>query len=142
MAESILQVTEINHVVLHVSDLERSRRFYIDVLGFADNSPSMGGPRAMSFLGAGSQGLDLFEVRGQDVHGGQEMNHMALAVAGDDLDAVCSALAAGRCRCIGEDAPKYGDGLGPRWTPDRDPPQGGVALSAVADAFQPAPGQR
>lgn len=26
------------------------------------------------------------------MHGGQEMNHMALAVAGDDLDAVCSAL--------------------------------------------------
>ncbi len=92
MAESILQVTEINHVVLHVSNLERSRQFYIEVLGFADNSPSMGGPPTMSFLGAGSQGLDLFEVRGQDVHGGQEMNHMALAVAGDDLDAVCSAL--------------------------------------------------
>jgi len=60
MAESILQVTEINHVVLHVSNLERSRQFYIEVLGFADNSPSMGGPAMMSFLGAGSQGLDLF----------------------------------------------------------------------------------
>jgi glyoxylase I family protein len=93
MSESTLQVTGINHVVLHVSDMERSRRFYIDVLGFEDNFPSQSAPRSMSFLRVGSQGLDLFEV-GDGAHGGEEMNHMALAIGGDDVDAVCAALRA------------------------------------------------
>lgn len=90
MAAPKLQVTGINHVVLHVRDLERSKRFYIDVLGFEDRRPS-GEPGSMSFLRCGSQGLDLFEVSG-DVHGGQEMNHMALNVAAPDLDELLSRL--------------------------------------------------
>jgi catechol 2,3-dioxygenase-like lactoylglutathione lyase family enzyme len=92
MSASKLQVTGINHVVLHVTDLERSRRFYIDVLGFEDRNIS-GGPPSMkaSFLRCGGQGLDLFQVSG-DAHGGQEMNHMALNVAADDLDELVAGL--------------------------------------------------
>jgi catechol 2,3-dioxygenase-like lactoylglutathione lyase family enzyme len=44
------------------------------------------------FLGCGDQGLDLFEVSGGDVHGGEEMNHMALCVAADDLDEIVAEL--------------------------------------------------
>jgi len=93
MSASKLKVTGINHVVLHVTDLERSRNFYIGVLGFKDRSIS-GGPPGMraSFLRCGVQGLDLFETAGQDVHAGLEMNHMALNVAADDLDAVVAGL--------------------------------------------------
>lgn len=92
MSTAKLQVTGINHVVLHVNDLERSRKFYMDLLGFEDRSIS-GGPSGTkaSFLRCGTQGLDLFEVSG-DVHGGQEMNHMALNVAVEDLDQLVSRL--------------------------------------------------
>jgi catechol 2,3-dioxygenase-like lactoylglutathione lyase family enzyme len=87
-----LQVTGINHVVLHVIDVERSKRFYMDVLGFEDRNIG-GGPRTMkaSFLRCGMQGLDLFQVDG-DAHGGEEMNHMALNVAADDLDQLVARL--------------------------------------------------
>ena len=33
MLETRLKTVGIDHTVLHVSDLERSRRFYIDLLG-------------------------------------------------------------------------------------------------------------
>jgi catechol 2,3-dioxygenase-like lactoylglutathione lyase family enzyme len=92
MAAPKLQVTGINHVVLHVTDLERSKRFYIDVLGFEDRNISAGPPSMKaSFLRCGAQGLDLFEVSG-DAHGGQEMNHMALNVAAEDLDQLVTRL--------------------------------------------------
>lgn len=92
MAAPKVQVIGINHVVLHVTDLERSKRFYVDVLGFEDRNIS-GGPPSMkaSFLRCGMQGLDLFEVSG-DAHGGQEMNHMALNVAAEDLDQLVTRL--------------------------------------------------
>jgi catechol 2,3-dioxygenase-like lactoylglutathione lyase family enzyme len=92
MAAPKLHVTGINHVVLHVTDLERSKSFYMDVLGFEDRNIS-GGPPSMkaSFLRCGMQGLDLFEVSG-DAHGGQEMNHMALNVSAEDLDQLVTRL--------------------------------------------------
>jgi len=87
-----LKVTAINHVVLHVTDLERSKRFYIDVLGFEDRSISDGPPgMGAAFLLCGVQGLDLFEVS-EDAHGGQEMNHMALNVAADHVDQLVTLL--------------------------------------------------
>ena len=92
MAAPKLEVTGINHVVLHVADLERSKRFYIDVLGFKDRNISDGPPSMRaSFLLCGMQGLDLFEVSG-DAYGGQEMNHMALNVAADDIDQLVTLL--------------------------------------------------
>ncbi|MGH9296576.1 MAG: VOC family protein, partial [Acidimicrobiales bacterium] len=92
MAAPKLRVTGINHVVLHVTDLERSKRFYMDVLGFEDRNISDGPPRMRaSFLLCGMQGLDLFEVS-EDAHGGEEMNHMALNVAADDVDQLVTLL--------------------------------------------------
>jgi catechol 2,3-dioxygenase-like lactoylglutathione lyase family enzyme len=86
-----LKVTGINHVVLHVNDVDRSVEFYMEVLGFESRNISAGGERKMSFLRCGMQGLDLFEVAG-DVHGGKEMNHMALNVEADNLDEVVEKL--------------------------------------------------
>ena len=88
-----LKVTGINHVVLHVNDVDRSVEFYMEVLGFESRNISAGGERKMSFLRCGMQGLDLFEVAG-DVHGGKEMNHMALNVEVADVDAVIAGLEA------------------------------------------------
>jgi catechol 2,3-dioxygenase-like lactoylglutathione lyase family enzyme len=98
MTGPALKVTEINHVVLHVADLKRSQSFYVDVLGFEDRTLRVNPGQAaaphqtMSFLQAGSQGLDLFEVPSGDVHGGEEMNHMALSVTIHDVDEVSAAL--------------------------------------------------
>lgn len=44
MAAPKLRVTGINHVVLHVTDLERSKMFYTGVLGFEDRNISDGHP--------------------------------------------------------------------------------------------------
>ncbi|MBO0887382.1 MAG: VOC family protein [Acidimicrobiales bacterium] len=93
MDTTTLKVTGINHVVLHVADVERSARFYEEVLGFEGRFAGGGPGGKMRFLRCGSQGLDLFEVAPGDVHGGQEMNHMALNVAGDNLDEIMAELA-------------------------------------------------
>ena len=90
MGTSKLKVTGINHVVLHVADLDRSRRFYVEALGFEDRG-SVPGMRA-SFLRCGMQGLDLFEMADCDVHGGEEMNHMALNVDASDVDLLVAGL--------------------------------------------------
>jgi catechol 2,3-dioxygenase-like lactoylglutathione lyase family enzyme len=92
MGTPILKVTGINHVVLHVMDMEQSLNFYTEILGFESRNIATGSGRKMSFLRRGNQGLDLFEVS-EDVRGGEEMNYMALCVAADDLDEVVAALA-------------------------------------------------
>jgi catechol 2,3-dioxygenase-like lactoylglutathione lyase family enzyme len=92
MTATKLRVTGINHVVLHVTDLERATNFYVEVLGFEDRRVSTGSRMKASFLRCGAQGLDLFEVSSGDVHGGEEMNHMALCVAADDLDEIVAEL--------------------------------------------------
>jgi catechol 2,3-dioxygenase-like lactoylglutathione lyase family enzyme len=90
MGTSKLKVTGINHVVLHVADLDRSRTFYMEALGFDDRG-IVPGFRA-SFLRCGMQGLDLFEMADCDVHGGEEMNHMALNVDAADVELLVAGL--------------------------------------------------
>jgi catechol 2,3-dioxygenase-like lactoylglutathione lyase family enzyme len=90
MGTSNFKVTGINHLVLHVADLDRSRTFYMEILGFDDRG-SAPGMRA-SFLRCGMQGLDLFEMAGCDVHGGEEMNHMALNVDAADIELLVDGL--------------------------------------------------
>lgn len=92
MRTTKLKVTGINHVVLHVTNVEASKRFYMEVLGFEDRGVSLGPSMKACFLRCGTQGLDLFEIPGDDAHGGEEMNHMALCVASDDLDEVVGEL--------------------------------------------------
>lgn len=77
MPEAKIKTSGIDHVVLHVSDLERSRRFYLDVLGMTVAHESSG----RAFLWCGSQQVALFEVRGgAPVKAGAELNHLALSV--------------------------------------------------------------
>ena len=94
MGNPRLKVTGINHVVLHVADLNRSQTFYMEILGFEHRGTMSDGPRGMqaSFLRCGMQGLDLFELAGRDVHGGEEMNHLALNVDADDVGQVVAGL--------------------------------------------------
>jgi catechol 2,3-dioxygenase-like lactoylglutathione lyase family enzyme len=91
MIGTSLKVTGIDHVVLHVRDLARAKRFYIDLLGFTVAHESAW----QSFLSCGSQQVALFEMRGGgDIHGGSEMNHMALRLAGGEYEEVKATLEA------------------------------------------------
>ncbi len=77
MPEATLRTTCIDHVVLYVSDIRRSKKFYLDVLGMsvADESPRH------LFLACGGQGFALFEPRdGAPLETGRELNHLAFNV--------------------------------------------------------------
>lgn len=83
-----LRVSGIDHVVLHVSDLDRSRHFYLDVLGL-EVSHEEG---RHSFLRCGQQQVALFESPDREIHAGDEMNHMALRLETGDYEEVKAAL--------------------------------------------------
>ena len=91
MLGTALKVNGIDHVVLHVADLERSKRFYIDLLGFTVAHESSW----QSFLICGSQQVALFTKRdGGELHAGAEMNHMALRLTAGTFDEVKATLEA------------------------------------------------
>jgi catechol-2,3-dioxygenase len=83
------KVTGIDHVVFHVKDLVGAKKFYIDFLGMEIDHESSW----QCFLKCGSQGVALFEVEdNEDVHGGSEVNHMALRLAAGDYERVKATL--------------------------------------------------
>ena len=76
MLETGIKTAGIDHTVLHVSDLARSRKFYTDVLGMTVNHEDA----THTFLWCGNgQMVALFEVpQGQTITAGDDLNHMAL----------------------------------------------------------------
>jgi catechol 2,3-dioxygenase-like lactoylglutathione lyase family enzyme len=91
MLGTTLKVTSIDHVVLHVRDLETSRKFYMDLLGFKVAHESSW----QSFLSCGSQQVALFQMsQGSDIHAGSEMNHMALRLESGEYEDVRAMLEA------------------------------------------------
>ena len=79
----------IDHVVLWVSDLERSRKFYIDLLGMTVNHES----DWQAFLWCGSDQVALFQPRdGAETKGGLELNHMALKMEPESYEATKARL--------------------------------------------------
>ena len=74
----MVKTTGIDHIVLHVSDVERARKFYTDVLGmdvYRQNERQV-------FLHAGTQGVALFKKQGDSpLTTGNDMNHLALTVS-------------------------------------------------------------
>jgi catechol 2,3-dioxygenase-like lactoylglutathione lyase family enzyme len=91
--KTALQINGIDHVVLNVRDIERSKAFYMEILGFGFRSEFARPDAKMCFLRCGSQGLDLAEVRQGEIHGGAEMNHMALRVAEGTIEEIVAELA-------------------------------------------------
>ena len=87
--QSPFKVTGIDHVVFHVKDLARAKKFYIDFLGMdIDHESSW-----QCFLKCGNQGIALFEVEdNEDVHAGSEVNHMALRLAAGRYEKVKTTL--------------------------------------------------
>jgi catechol 2,3-dioxygenase-like lactoylglutathione lyase family enzyme len=99
MITTRLKVKAIDHVVLWVSDLQRSKQFYIDLLGMRVAHES----DWQSFLWCGdTQMVALFQKRdGDDVAGGREVNHMALRLEAGEYDDVKATLEAAGCEVSG-----------------------------------------
>jgi catechol 2,3-dioxygenase-like lactoylglutathione lyase family enzyme len=86
----MIQATGIDHLVLHVSDVPRARKFYTDVLGmtvYRENDRQV-------FLHAGSQGVALFKKQGDGgpLKTGNDLNHLALNVASGTYEALKADL--------------------------------------------------
>src|SRR3974377_1953682 len=74
----MIQTTGVDHVVLHVDDVQRSKKFYTEILGMTAYREDDG----QVFLHAGQQGVALFKKQGDAVlTTGNDLNHLALNVA-------------------------------------------------------------
>src|SRR5580693_9582049 len=74
----MIQATGVDHVVLHVSDVQRSKNFYTEILGMIPYREDEG----QVFLHAGRQGVALFKKVGDTpLTAGNDLNHLALNVA-------------------------------------------------------------
>jgi len=96
--KSPFKVAGIDHVVLHVKDLARSKKFYIGLLGMEVEHESSW----QLFLKCGNQGVALFETEdGAEIHGGSEMNHMALRLKSGEYQKVKAVLEEAGCEVSG-----------------------------------------
>ena len=74
----MIQTMGIDHIVLHVNDVQRARAFYADILGMTVYRES----DRQVFLRAGEQGVALFKKQGDvPLAAGNDLNHLALRVA-------------------------------------------------------------
>jgi catechol 2,3-dioxygenase-like lactoylglutathione lyase family enzyme len=83
-----IEVTGLDHVVLHVRDLERSKRFYLGVLGL----PVYRETETQCFVRCGGQLVALFERKDGDIHANGDLDHIALDIAAITYDELKTAL--------------------------------------------------
>jgi catechol 2,3-dioxygenase-like lactoylglutathione lyase family enzyme len=85
----MIEASGVDHIVLHVSDVPRSRKFYTEQLGmtvYRENDRQV-------FLHAGTQGVALFK-RPDDGPAGGDLNHLALNVADGTYESLKAELEA------------------------------------------------
>jgi len=89
MEETMIQTSGVDHVVLHVNDVQRSRKFYTEVLGmtaYREND-------AQVFLHAGQQGVALFKKESSaPLTAGNDLNHLALNAAAGTYETLKAEL--------------------------------------------------
>ena len=85
----MIQASGIDHIVLHVNDVQRAKKFYTEVLGmtvYRENDKQV-------FLHAGQQGVALFKKQGDaPLTTGNDLNHLALNVATGTYEALKGEL--------------------------------------------------
>ena len=75
MLQTRIKTVGIDHAVLHVTDLKRSKRLYIGLLGMTVNHEDSW----QSFLWCGEQQIALFQVdQGTPIKPLEDLNHIAL----------------------------------------------------------------
>jgi catechol 2,3-dioxygenase-like lactoylglutathione lyase family enzyme len=85
----MIETTGIDHVVLHVNDVQRSKKFYTEVLGMTPYREDDG----QVFLHAGQQGVALFRKDGATpLTAGNDLNHLALNVAAGTYETLKAEL--------------------------------------------------
>jgi len=85
----MIQAIGVDHVVLHVDDVHRAKKFYTEVLGMTAYREGPG----QVFLHAGSQGVALFEkAGGAPLTTGNDLNHLALNVAAGTYETLKAEL--------------------------------------------------
>lgn len=85
----MIQTSGVDHIVLHVSDVARSKRFYTDILGMTAYREDDG----QVFLHAGEQGVALFKKPdGAPLSPGNDLNHLALNVAAGTYETLKAEL--------------------------------------------------
>jgi glyoxylase I family protein len=73
----MIQVNGIDHIVLHVRDVERAKKFYTELLGLTAYREDA----EQVFMHAGHQGVALFKKRDDTpLTTGNDLNHLALNV--------------------------------------------------------------
>jgi catechol 2,3-dioxygenase-like lactoylglutathione lyase family enzyme len=91
----MVQVEQIDHVALTVSDVPRSMSWYADVLGLRQDGewdPASGDP---AFMAAGSTSIALFPVRGEGSPPGWDaiaMQHLAFRIDRKGFDGAAEEL--------------------------------------------------
>jgi glyoxylase I family protein len=84
----MIETSGVDHIVLHVGDVERARKFYTEVLGmtvYRENERQV-------FLHAGNQGVALFRKDGGPLQAGNDLNHLALNVASGTYESLKAEL--------------------------------------------------
>jgi catechol 2,3-dioxygenase-like lactoylglutathione lyase family enzyme len=85
----MIQATGVDHVVLHVNDVQRAKKFYTEVLGMTAYREDPG----QVFLHAGQQGLALFKkAEDAPLTTGNDLNHLALNVAAGTYETLKAEL--------------------------------------------------
>jgi catechol 2,3-dioxygenase-like lactoylglutathione lyase family enzyme len=85
----MIETTGIDHVVLHVKDVQRSKKFYTEVLGMTPYREDDG----QVFLHAGRQGVALFRKDGgAPLTAGNDLNHLALNVVSGSYETLKAEL--------------------------------------------------
>lgn len=91
LPEPKIRTCGIDHVVLHVADYERSRKFYIELLGFTPFFEC----EAHGFFRSGDCQIGLFEARGVAVGAYTELDHIALRCEARDVEILAALVEAG-----------------------------------------------
>jgi catechol 2,3-dioxygenase-like lactoylglutathione lyase family enzyme len=85
----MIQTNGIDHLVLHVQDVARAKKFYTELLGMTVYRENEG----QAFLHCGHQGVALFKKRGHEpLTTGNDLNHLALTVASGTYDTLKAEL--------------------------------------------------
>jgi catechol 2,3-dioxygenase-like lactoylglutathione lyase family enzyme len=86
---AMIETSGLDHVVLHVRDPQKSKKFYTDILGMQVYRDS----QWQVFMHAGHQGVALFKRDGAASAGG-DLNHLALNVASGTYESLKAELEA------------------------------------------------